>query len=67
VQVNDSKALRARLARVNAEWQALSRQVRPDKGERMAELRVRRQALTFAVFEAELGAERRQAIEPREH
>jgi hypothetical protein len=33
----------------------------------MAELRVRRQALTFAVFEAELGAERRQAIEPREH
>jgi hypothetical protein len=31
----------------------------------MAELRIRRQALTFAVFEAELDAEQRQAIGSR--
>jgi len=65
VQFSDDKALRARLARVNAEWQALSRQLRPDKDVRMAELRIRRQALTFAVFEAELDAEQRQAIGSR--
>jgi hypothetical protein len=56
LELETVEAMRARLVRINAEWRTLSRQSTASKHARMAELSLRRQALTAAIFEAELGS-----------